>query len=208
MRTPRNERPRKRILRFDCGKYILRTIKREDASDRWAGWLSDPATAQMMNAPSKPLRKSEITEYIRQFDQRSRFLLGIFDKATRSHIGIVRVDFDLPTKESLLNILIGDPRYRGRGIMSEIAVSTFDYFFEQTRTEKLTAATLARNELIKSYLIATGWELDPTRRQQVKTSDGAMVDLCAFSLTRERWRAWKETAAAKRIQRRIAALKT
>src|SRR4029077_14602647 len=104
-----------------------------------------------------------------------------------SHIGIIRIDADYETKECRLNIFIGDAAHRGKGIMSEIAASTFGYFFDHTETEKLTAATLARNELIKCYLIATGWQLDPTRKQQVKSNvDGALLDLCGFSLTRER----------------------
>src|SRR5262249_3755958 len=30
----------KKELWFRCGRYFLRTVRREDASDRWASWLS------------------------------------------------------------------------------------------------------------------------------------------------------------------------
>jgi len=204
MSTPRGARPPKRVLRFDCGRYFVRTIRREDASERWADWLSDPWATRVLNSPTRTMQKRDIAEYIKQFDQRHRLLLGIFEKGTRCHVGIIRVDADYETKECLLNIFIGDAAHRGRGMLSDISVSTFDYIFEETETEKLIASTLARNELIKSYLIAAGWRPDPTRQQQVKSiSDGMMVDLCAFSLTREQWRIWKDTPAARRILRRI-----
>jgi RimJ/RimL family protein N-acetyltransferase len=207
MSTARDARPPKRILRFDCGRYFVRTIKREDASDRWAGWLADPWAAGVMNSPARTLGKRDIADYIRQFDQRSRLLLGIFEKGTRAHVGIIRIDADYVTNECHVNVLIGDPEYRGRGLMSEISVATFDYIFEETATRKLTASTLARNELIKSYLIGAGWQLDETHRQAKKSAaGGAMLDLCSFSLTREAWRAWKETSAAKRILRRLGRL--
>jgi RimJ/RimL family protein N-acetyltransferase len=195
-------------LRFDCGKYFVRTIKREDASDRWASWLSDPWATRVMNSRAQNLQKSHIADYIKQFDQRSRFLLGIFEKDTRTHVGIIRVDADYVTKQCLVNVFIGEADHRSRGLMSEISVSTFDYVFEETETRKLTASTLARNELIKSYLIGAGWQLDRTHEQIKSTSDGAMLDLCSFSITREGWRAWKETNSAKRILRRIGRLKT
>jgi RimJ/RimL family protein N-acetyltransferase len=204
MQTPRNARPPRRILRFDCGKYFVRTIKREDASDRWAAWLSDPWATRAMNSPAQSMQKKDIVNYIRQFDQRSRLLLGIFEKDTRTHVGIIRVDADYVTMECLVSLFIGEPDYRSRGLMSEVSISTFDYVFEKTETRKLTASTLARNELIKSYLIGAGWQLDQTHKGEIKsTSDGAMLDSCSFSITRERWRAWKETNTAKRILRRI-----
>jgi RimJ/RimL family protein N-acetyltransferase len=204
MQTPRNARAPKRTLRFDCGKYVVRTIKREDASDRWATWLSDSWVTRVMNSPARSMTRSDIIDYIRQFDQRSRLLLGIFEKDTRTHVGIIRVDADYVSKQCLVNVFIGEPDYRSRGLMSEISVSTFDYVFESTETKKLTASTLARNELIKSYLIGAGWQPDQTHAQRIKsTADGAMLDLCSFSITREGWRAWKQTNAAKRIFRRI-----
>ena len=204
MQTPRNARPPRRILRFDCGKYFVRTIKREDASDRWAAWLSDPWATRAMNSPAQSMQKKDIVNYIRQFDQRSRLLLGIFEKDTRTHVGIIRVDADYVTMECLVSLFIGEPDYRSRGLMSEVSISTFDYVFEKTETRKLTASTLARNELIKSYLIGAGWQLDQTHKGEIKsTSDGAMLDSCSLSITRERWRAWKETNTAKRILRRI-----
>jgi RimJ/RimL family protein N-acetyltransferase len=204
MQTPRNARPPRRILRFDCGKYFVRTIKREDASDRWAAWLSDPWATRAMNSPAQSMQKKDIVNYIRQFDQRSRLLLGIFEKDTRTHVGIIRVDADYVTMECLVSLFIGEPDYRSRGLMSEVSISTFDYVFEKTETRKLTASTLARNELIKSYLIGAGWQLDQTHKGEIKsTSDDAMLDSCSFSITRERWRAWKETNTAKRILRRI-----
>ena len=206
MQAPPMERLRKREFRFDCGKYWVRTIKREDASDRWANWLSDPWAAGAMNLPARKLQKSDIANYIRQFDQRSRLLLGIFEKRTRTHIGIIRVDADHAAKECLLNVFIGEPYHRGRGLMSEVAASTFDYVFEKTEFKKLTASTLARNELIKSYLIGAGWRLDRTHERELKsTADGTMLDVCSFSITPEQWRAWKETGAGKRVLQRIRA---
>src|SRR3954463_5174447 len=91
---PRSERPRKKEVWFPCGRYFARTIKREDASDRWAGWLSDPHTVHVLNTAARTLQRKDIADYIKQFDQRSQLLLGIFEKGTRLHVGFIRLDID------------------------------------------------------------------------------------------------------------------
>jgi len=57
---PPDVKPRKKELWFPCGRYFLRTIKREDASDRWAGWLADPWTTHALNSAPAKLTKSDI----------------------------------------------------------------------------------------------------------------------------------------------------
>lgn len=78
----------RRNIRIDCGKYLVRTIKLDDASDRWASWTADPGAVETLNATPKPLSKAELVTYIKRFDQWSHWLLGIF--AVYSFGGSVR----------------------------------------------------------------------------------------------------------------------
>ena len=202
--APRNARPPKRIVRFQCGKYFARTIRREDASDRWASWLSDPWAMHVLNSPRRSFQKSDIIDYIKRFDQRIHCLLGIFERGTRTHIGIIRIDIDYAASESVVSVLIGEPEYRNKGVQAYVFMSTLDYLFDTVGINKLTASVLTRNEVSIRYLLKAGWQLDQTPRQQVKsTSDGTMLDVCSFSLARDAWRTWKETKLAKRIMQRI-----
>ena len=61
MQPPRSARPAKKDLWFNAGRYFLRTINREDASDRWAGWLSDPWTTHALNSAPRKMTKSDIS---------------------------------------------------------------------------------------------------------------------------------------------------
>ncbi len=74
---------------IDCGKYLLRTVTIDDASDRWASWMTDPEANYMLNAPARNLKKSDLIDYINRFDQSSRLLLGVFERQTGLHIGIL-----------------------------------------------------------------------------------------------------------------------
>ena len=91
---PKAARPAKQQLWFPAGRYFLRTIKREDASERWAEWLSDPWTVHVLNTPPRRMTKSDIADYIKTFDQRERLLLGIFERGSRAHVGFIRLDID------------------------------------------------------------------------------------------------------------------
>src|SRR6266702_4176909 len=131
MRTaPRNARPPKRMVRFQSGKYSVRTIRREDASDRWASWLSDPWAMHVLNSPRRSLQKSDIIDYIKRFDQRIHCLVGIFERGTRTHIGIIRFDIDYVASESVVSVIIGEPEYRNKGVQADVFMSMLDYLFD------------------------------------------------------------------------------
>lgn len=182
----------KRNVRLDCGRYLVRTITVDDASDRWAGWMADPEASDMLNAPARAMKKSDIVSYIDSFDQRSRLLLGIFEVATDQHLGFLRIDIDHASGRFLVSMLIGEPEYRNKGVTNDITVPFRDYFFETLGLKAMLATALSHNQPIIHYLHKTGWVLDQTIERHVKShSDDRMFDLCFFSLTREAWRDWK-----------------
>ena len=74
MQTP--SIPKKDIL-IQCGAYFVRTVRRKDASERWAKWLSDPEAAYMLNTKAANLTKNEVLKYINRFDQDRFFTFGV-----------------------------------------------------------------------------------------------------------------------------------
>src|ERR1700687_736290 len=133
----------KKNISVDCGKYLLRTINIGDASDRWASWMTDPEAAYMLNAPARNLKKSDLIDYINRFDQKSRLLLGVFEQKTGTHIGILTIDIDHAEGRFLVNLLIGEPEYRNRGVTNDITVPFRDYLFEILGLKKMMCPALA-----------------------------------------------------------------
>ena len=204
MRPP-SQQPRKKELWFPCGRYFLRTIRREDASERWAGWLSDPHIVHVLNTAPKTLQKSDIADYIRQFDQRSLLLLGIFEKGTRLHVGFVRLDIDYAAKDALVNAVIGAVEHRNRGATTDVFVPLLDYLFDTAGLDRVKASVLRRNEGTLRYLIRLGWRIDETPQAPVRSqADGTLLELCIVSWTREGYRAFRQTRMGQRILRRLA----
>src|SRR6185437_14999771 len=69
------QKPPKRKIQLDCGKYFLRTLQREDATDQWASWMAEPKNLRLLNSAPKVMTRADIEMYIDQFDQRSHLLI-------------------------------------------------------------------------------------------------------------------------------------
>jgi RimJ/RimL family protein N-acetyltransferase len=183
----------KQTVRIYSNNYLVRTIKLDDASNRWAEWMSEPEAMHMLNSPARTWKKSDVINYIKQFDQRSRLLVGVFEKSTWKHIGILTIEIDFTASRFLVNYLVGEPEYRNKGVTNDITVPFRDYLFETLGLETMACTALSRNHVIIHYLLKTGWKLEKTLKEHVKSnSDGSMLDLCFFSLSRDAWRAWKK----------------
>jgi len=203
--VPRDSRPAKKEIWFRCGRYFVRTVKREDASDRWAGWLSDSWTVHVLNSAPTTLQKSDIADYIKSFDQRSHLLLGIFEMGTRVHVGFIRLDIDEATSEALVNAVIGEPEHRNRGATTDVFVPILDFLFDTVGIEKVTASILARNELTLRYLLKMGWQKNDTPEPPVKSyTDGTPLDRSKVSWTRDGYRAFRQTRIGSRILKRLS----
>jgi RimJ/RimL family protein N-acetyltransferase len=205
MQASGRDRPAKKELWFQCGRYFARTIRRDDASERWAKWLNDPWVVEALNLPPRALTKKDIVGYIRQSDQRTHLMLGIFERGTRVHVGIIRIDLDHAAGEALVNAIIGEPEHRNRGATTDAFVSTLDFLFDIEGMARVRASVLARNNLTLQYLLKMGWELDEAAGGELKSSaDGSMLDVKSVVWTRESYRAFRLTRLGKRILRRLA----
>jgi RimJ/RimL family protein N-acetyltransferase len=189
---PRLSRVPKKNIIIHSENYLIRTLRADDASDRWADWMSDPQVINMMNMPVQHWTKKHVVKYINRFDQRTRLLLGIFVKQTSTHIGILTIELRPAPGEFLVNMLIGEPDYRNKDVATEITVPFRDYVFETLGLTTMRATVLAHNAVINHYLRKTGWKLDGTVKRHVKShSDGTKLDVCLYRITRDEWRAWK-----------------
>ena len=177
---------------IDTPNLLVRTLRPDDASERFASWFSQDDIRAGLNLPQQPKTRADIVAYINTFDQRSNLLLGIFAKADDLLVGLLSVQIDWRIGRYLANTLVGEAAYRSKGVMLEITLPFREYFFETLGLKVMTATVLATNKPIIGYLEKTGWTLNQTLKAHTKSnSDGTMIDLCLYSITREAWAAWK-----------------
>ena len=183
----------KRDVHLDCGDYLLRTVTADDASERWANWMSDPKNLRLLNSTPKAMTRKDIATYINQFDQRSHLLIGIFEKQSGSQIGFFRLDIDHRLKRCLMFLLIGEQRYRHWSVTDDIRGPFQDYIFDVLGLNTILATVLESNQAMIRYMLKSGWTFDKRSERHVKSqTDGTMLDLCFMHLSREAWMAWKK----------------
>lgn len=180
-------------VRVDCGDYLLRTLRPEDASNRWASWMMQSKNLRLLNSPPKTMSRADIATYIGQFDQRSHLLIGIFEKSGGLNIGFFRLDIDARLKRCLMFLMIGEQKYRHWSVTHQIRVPFQDYIFDTLGMKTILASVLTSNRAMVRYMLKSGWNLDKTADVPVKSQAAtAAPSLSLLSLSREAWVAWKK----------------
>lgn len=182
----------KTILNIDCGSITVRTLTPGDASERWGEWMAEQKNVRLLNVPAKAMTRDQVAAYIRQFDQKTHLLLGMFETHSGLHIGFYRVDIDPVLKRALMFMVIGEQRFRNWRTAAAMRVPFQDAMFDRLGLNQMLATTLTSNKAMLRYLLKSGWSLDKTAPRYVKsrTSDD-MLDMSFLSMSREAWRAWK-----------------
>lgn len=192
---------------LDAPKSYMRTLTEADASARWASWFDQAEVQEALNLAPRKNTKASVIAYIRKFDNDTKILLGIFDRADDLLVGILAVHIDVAQRCFVVNTVVGEAERRHKGFLADVSLPFRDYFYDVRGLDRMLATTLATNTAIRAYLHKTGWTLDKTLTGHVKShADGSMVDLCCYSLTRDAWQAWKAAnlgpASGPRAERR------
>jgi RimJ/RimL family protein N-acetyltransferase len=175
---------------FEAGGYAVRALSPDDASESWARWLMDPQAAAMLNAAPRAMTKAEIAAYIATFDQRENLLLGVFDKKSGQHFGIVTIAADYAKGRGLVNLLIGEAAYRNKGVLNLLEPYFAEWFFVGLGLQTMLATALGRNQIAIGALLKHGWQVDRVLPQHtVSREDGTKLDLYLMSFSRDAWRA-------------------
>ncbi|TGN83390.1 N-acetyltransferase [Bradyrhizobium yuanmingense] len=203
---PRVERLPKQQLWFPAGRYFLRTIKRDDASQRWADWLSDPWTVHVLNTSPRAMTKAEIADYIKSFDQRERLLLGIFERGSRIHVGFIRLDINAAASEALVSAVIGEKEHRNAGATVNTFIPLLRFVFDDLKLSRIRAFVLERNQTTIQYLSKLGWTLEPEPEKPVRShTDGSLLVLRRMTWDRPGFQAWLKSPIGQRIVNRMEA---
>lgn len=176
-----------RTINLETPHYIVRTLEPADATDAWRDWLTDPATARMLNARPDQLSAEAIRAYIQRFDRTTTHLLGIFEKETARLIGVRAIYVNWPKSEFLVNILIGETEARNKGARSETRTVMYRYFFEEMGLDAACCTVLATNTPILNVVKRNGWIHERSEHKPEASGQGT-VEILQFRLPRDVWR--------------------
>jgi [ribosomal protein S5]-alanine N-acetyltransferase len=187
-----------RPIDLTTDRFRLRSLKPVDASERWLGWSKDPEVMHPGNAPVRHLTRAQLAQYIGSHDNYTRYLIGVFDKASGIQIGFYFIDVDRLNDTATFNVIIGEKDWWGKSVVNETRAVLLDHFFEQLGIAKACGGPLSRNFPAIFNYKAQGWFYEGTLRGQFRSvADGSRLDQLRFRLFPDEWRALRGKGQSK-----------
>jgi len=178
-----------RPIDLETKRFRLRSLKPIDASERWLRWVKDPEVVHPSNGPVRHMTRQELANYIATFNNHTRFLIGVFDKTSGTHLGFFFIDVDRTNDTATFNVIIGEKGWWGKGVVNEARAALLDHFFEQRGMAKACGGPLSRNFPAIFNYKAQGWIYEGTLRGQFRSVvDGSRIDQLRFRLFPDEWR--------------------
>lgn len=180
------------MKRFDVDlltdRFHIRSITPGDVSERWCQWTADPLAAFLLNAPRRPLDIAQLRAHVESIDQIDRILVGLFNRHTGLHVGVIAADFIDDRRRIMPSILIGEGEYRNVGVMTEIRDTFGDFAFDNLPFESAVASVLAHNEVMIKIMESRGWKFLRRLEREKKRADGrGYIDVLVYEFPREVW---------------------
>lgn len=173
---------------LETERFRLRSLRPSDASDRYLGWIADPAVMTPLNMPARRLTMDDLRAHISGFDNRTRYLVGMFDRETGVHFGVFLVDVLPQHRLAKLQYLIGERDYRGTGAFRETAAALITHLFRACSVEKIAAQITVGNEASIAAIEALGFRREGEMKGEIRSfEDGRRLDQIFFGILADEW---------------------
>ena len=182
-------------VQLETSRYVVRTLSREDSPEPFQKWARDPAIMEPLNLPARELGAEQVRAYFASFDNRRKYLFGIFSKAEDRQIGFWIVEVNPVHATANWHLAIGERSHWGRAAPLEIGIALIDWLFGERGVEKLSATVPANNRRVRSLYEGVGWPLEAVLKGELKAASGkGRIDECRYGLLRETWPSVREKA--------------
>ncbi len=175
-------------ISFKTARYEVRTLRPDDASDRYLSWYLDPQVMHPQNAPTARLAMDELRTHIAGFDGKARHLLGIFELPGNRHVGCYIINVHTLHRNAKLQMMIGEADSRRKGVATETTAGLIDYLFVNAGIAKVTAHVLASNRGFNRVMEKIGMRVEGHLKGEVIEFHGSSrLDQVLYGLLAEEW---------------------
>jgi len=177
-------------IELQTERFQLRTLRAEDVTQRYVGWLNDPEVNMFLEV-KVPQTLDTVRTYVAGHNLKDGFLFGIFDDGGR-HIGNISLTVEERHDLGHVGITIGERDYWGKAVVQETRKAVIDYAFGELELFKLSGGCKSSNRPAIYNYQRQGWTLDGIRKAHNVDSTGARVDIIFFCKFRSDWLADRE----------------
>ena len=158
-------------IHIETERFLIRSMTERDATGVFRAWIANAELMSSLNMPARNLSGGDIARFIAGFDDRSRYLVGIFVRKTQGLIGLLLMDVNTAHALVKFSGFIGDRNWRGKQVFEEVGEGLFDELFAVRGLEKATAQVAEKNYAALVPLRRLGFQIEGFLRQELKAFD-------------------------------------
>lgn len=178
--------PPQQPIRLETNRFILRPLEQADVTGRLVRWLHDDDLLRYVELPERP-STNDFLRFMRQFDNVTNFLLGIFEKSDERLLGFYQVHTEPDLGRANTEVMIGDRRHWGTNTVFETRTRLLDYLFDTLGLYRVYGTVHARNLPALFNYKALGFTCEGILRGHATTPDGEHADVYFFGMLRDEW---------------------
>lgn len=175
-------RARGKPIHIETNGFVLRSLVPEDVTPRFLEWLSESGMMRGLNLAGLGYTVAQFRDFVASFDDRSHYIVGIFDQASNLLVGFYTMDVGLTHKVGQITTGVGEAAYDGKKTLWATIDALLDHFFEQRDVDKVSARVLANNyRMLFVFKDNPRFILEGRLLQECLLPSGARVDILVFS---------------------------
>jgi ribosomal-protein-alanine N-acetyltransferase len=157
------------VTEFTSRRILFRTLTEADVLPKYADWLNDDLVSQYLETRFDAHSVDTCKRFVAAMNADAKNnLLGMFDLATKNHIGNIKLG---PVTErhlsAELSLFIGDRSYWGKGIATEAIAAVTQWAFEELGLERVEAGCYEENIGSLRAFLKAGYSVEGYFRKSV-----------------------------------------
>lgn len=150
-------------------RLFLRHLDVSDATITYAGWLNDPEINRYLETRHALQTPESCAAFISQCNEDpGTELFGVFLKETGEHIGNAKIGFlNVHYQRAQMSLFIGEKRYWGQGLSSELVRALTAHGFEKMGLHRLEAGCYEDNFASLRVFLKAGYVVEGFMRDHV-----------------------------------------
>jgi ribosomal-protein-alanine N-acetyltransferase len=141
-------------------RFILKSlIPDSDDLSSYLSWMTDITSNQFISGVSRNWDKQSLVDYVESKNiAHDAVLLGIFTQTGNQHIGNIKLEPIYDRSHAYLGILIGERKWRGRKVGTEVISTLLDFAFESLNLIEVRLGLNRANTVALTLYLKLGFE--------------------------------------------------
>jgi ribosomal-protein-alanine N-acetyltransferase len=160
-------------VNIETKRFAVRSLNARDVTGAFRMWISNPTVMAALNMPARRLSQADLERFIASYDDKVRYLVGIFLHGSGEIIGAFMLDVTPAHALVKASGFIGDRNWWGKMVFEEVGTGLFDEFFKKRGIEKATAQVWEKNFAALVPLRRLGFKVEGFLRNEIRAFDGS-----------------------------------